>query len=375
MAQTWVQKQREHERAVDNRLRDEFIGLAGKISTIYSRAATDTTTGIAIVPPKRRAVRERLKDQIWNEAIRPYFIGQGEEPLIGAEPQSDYMRTIRDGVRGAIAIQLERQISIIRKYADDTVYNYLTGPRPFTMVRNMETNPRPSMTIIKELGGGVPRLMTYDPFHLFVYGDQPYRLSDRGWQTGIESRKAIDALLDVGIPRGTAAVDMAEQLKAYLWPEASKIMTKTPYGQVGSYWARRLARTEVTAAAGRSLINYAAGNPYIDMIDWVLSHRHGPKDEDICDVMAKNGPYKKNEVPLYPAHPHDRCNLQPLVTKTPAQVTAELRAMINAPMNVRPPEIQRLQGAFNPIWAVGAMLVGNWVLDVLGITGEQQNAA
>ncbi len=374
MAQSWDSRRKQHERAMDERLQRELLGLADRIGAQIQRAATDRNeAGLAIVPPNRRAVRERLKTQIWEQTIRPYFIGNGDEPLIGPEPQSDYMRTIRDGVRGAIALQLDRQISILRKYADDTVFNYLTGPRPFTIQRQMQSPPLTQRGIIKEIGG-VARVMTYDPFHLFVYGDQPYRLSDRGWQTGIETRKAIDALIDLHIPRGTSAVNLADMLVPYLWPEAARVTTKTPYGEVGSYWARRLARTEITAASGRSLINYSAGNLYIEEIDWVLSHRHGPKDADICDQLAANGPYKKNQVPLYPAHPHDRCTVQPRVTRTPGQVTQELRDMINAPISVRPPEIQRLQGAFNPVWAVGAMLVGAWVVDVLGEDSLQDAA-
>ncbi|MBZ0316325.1 MAG: hypothetical protein K8L91_07900 [Anaerolineae bacterium] len=378
MAQSWKSKQRQHEGAMDERLERELLALADKVGAQIQRAATGRNdAGLAIVPPNRRAVRERLKTQIWEQVIRPYFIGAGDEPLIGPEPQSDYMRTIRDGVRGAIAIQLDRQIAIIRKYADETVFNYLTGPRPFTIQRQMNPIPSPSPNkgkgVIREIGG-TARVMTYDPFHLFVYGDQPYRLSDRGWETADQTRKAIDALIDLHVPRGTSAVDMADMLVPYLWPEAAKVTTRTPYGEVGSYWARRLARTEITAASGRSLINYSAGNLYIEEIDWVLSHRHGPKDADICDQLAANGPYKKNQVPLYPAHPHDRCNLQPMVTRTPAQVTQELRDMLNAPIQLRPPEIQRLQGAFNPVWAVGAMLVGAWVVDVLG-QDAQENAA
>lgn len=375
MAQSWDSKRLSHERAMDKRLQRELMGLSDKIATLYTRAATDrNAAGLAIVPPRRRAVRERLKTQIWEQAIRPYFIGLGEEPLIGPEPQSDYMRLIRDGVKGAIGIQLDRQIAIIRKYADDTVYQYLTGPRPFTIQRQMQSPPLipPHFIergIIREIGG-IPRLMTYDPFHLFVYGDQPYRLSDRGWETADQTRKAIDALLDQGIPQGTSAVNMGKMLEAYLWPEAAKIKTRTPYGQVGSYWGRRLARTEITAAAGRSLVNYSAGNPYVDLIEWVLSGQH--KEPDICDQLA--GEYPKNQVPLYPAHPHDKCTLRPKVTQTPGQVTEVLRQMINAPIHLQAPEIRRLQGAFNPLWAVGAMLIGSWVIDVLGIRGEQENA-
>jgi hypothetical protein len=163
---------------------------------------------------------------------------------------------------------------------------------------------------------------------------------------------------------------MAELLVSYLWPEASRVTTRTPYGTVGSYWARRLARTEISAASGRSLINYSAGNPYIDMIAWALSGAH--KEYDICDVLAAAGPYPKNAVPLYVPHPHCKCNLRPLVTRRPAEVTEELRRMINAPLQF--PQIRRLQGAFNPLWAVAAMLTGAWLIEVLG-EESQQNAA
>jgi hypothetical protein len=369
MAQSWESKRLQFEAEMDTRLEGDMLALADRIGAQIQRAATETNkAGKAVVPPRRRAARERLKTQIWEQSIRPYFIGSADEPLIGPEPQSDYMRLIRDGVRGQISIQLDRQIGIIRKHADDTVYNYLTGPRPFTIQRQMNLTPDPSpkngegsRTVIKEIGGQ-PRIPLYDPYHLFVYGDTPYTLSDRGWDTASQFRQAIDALLDMHIPRGTSAVDLAVMLEPYLWPEAYTVTTRTPYGEVGSYWARRLARTEITAASGRSMINYSAGNPYVELIAWVLSGAH--KVPDICDQLAAAGPYPKNAVPLYPAHPHDKCGLRPLVTRTPAQVTEELRRMINAPMQF--PQIRRLQGAFNPLWAVAAMLAGYWVLDVLG---------
>jgi hypothetical protein len=355
MAISWKRQQLKHEAKMYDRLRGDMAGLIVSISLIVLRAA-----GRDGLIPNRRSTRETLSRAIWTQAIKPYFIGAGDDPLIGAVPQSPYMRLIVDGIRGSIRIQAERQIAIIQKAAPEDVFKWLTGPRLRATVR--------------EIGGGDRRL-DYDPFHLFV-NPNGYRLSDNGWNTAIRSRAAIDNLLTYEIPRRTAAVDIATKLEPYLWPEAAQVRTLTPYGTDGSYWARRLARTEITAAAGRSTVNASLGNPYVDLLRWTLSGSH--PEPDICDENAHGGPtsdgrYPKTDFPQYPAHPHELCTIVPEVTAMPAQVTAELRqVMASIPSDgERYLQREQLQGAFNLDWLIGALMMGYFVREVVG---EEQAA-
>ena len=194
---------------------------------------------------------------------------------------------------------------------------------------------------------------------MFVYQDKPYRLSDRVWRTAIDVRANIDQLLDYHIPQGVAAVDLAEYLVQYLTPGERPITTKTPYGIEGSYSARRLARTEITAAAGRSTINASIINPYIVGDQWTLSASH--PEFDICDKNAAGGPngdgiYPPQNFPIYPAHPHCLCYIVPIVTQNPAQVTQALRDEIDN----RTDFALSMEGIFALHWFIETLLSGDF---------------
>lgn len=356
MAQTWDSKRVQHERAMNERLRDDMLDLAARVSQLVLRYASERDKDGNPIIPNRQTTRTRLKVEVWSTIVKPYFIGQGDEPLIGQIPQSPFMTLIRDGVVGAVQIQVDRQVSIIKKYGDPDIVQFLTGYRPtYLDVQEMR---------VAEIGRTqVP--VYYDPWHLFV-DPNGYTLSDKGWQTGLQARRAIDALLNQHIGLGTSAVDLAKLLEAYLWPAASNITTKTPYGTVGSYWARRLARTEITAAAGRAVVNSSIANPFVTAIDWRLSGSH--KDYDICDENAANGPYPPENVPPYPAHPHDTCSLIPKTDIDSKALNAQLRREIQAAKR------EYMRGMFQPDWLLAALL-GGYLLKTLFRGREDQEAA
>lgn len=364
MTQTWDSRRLRHERDVDARLGRELQGVgqaAGRVILRYATATGDA--GQRIVPTARR-MRETLRSALWQEVVKPYFVGAGADALDGQAPQSPYARLLVDGITGAIHIQAERQVAIVERFAaaDRVVLDWLTAPRPIGEMRRA----------VSEQGG---RGLEYDPFHLFV-DPNGYTLSDRIWRVGVEERARIDALLDYHVPRGTAAVDIADRLERFLTPGATRARTRTPYGTEGSYAARRLARTEITAAAGRACMAANAINPYVTGTDWRLSASH-PRI-DICDPVATlsmsgqrlRPPYPANRMLVYPLHPHDLCSLLPAVTATPGQVTRELRAQIDAGAV----EARRLRGAFNLDWLVRA-LVGGWIFEAaLGAAALEEAA-
>jgi hypothetical protein len=167
------------------------------------------------------------------------------------------------------------------------------------------------------------------------------------WRAGIDVRSNIDAFLDYHIGRGASAVDMAAFLEDYLTPGSRLVRTKRPYGKEGSFAARRLARTEITRAAGAATINASAANPFVGGVKWVTSGSH--REIDQCDANARGGPngdgvYPPNEVPPYPNHPHCLCHLQPVATGDVGELIEGLRAQIRE----RSPIAQELQGLFNP---------------------------
>ncbi len=373
MAETWGSRQLRHEREMDARLIQDLRELGQGVGRIVMRHATGRDAEGQRIVPNSRSEREALRRDIWREALKPYFIGGGDEALDGPTPRSPYTRLMVEGIKGAVDIQAARQVAIIEKACkDEVVLRWLTGARPMGMAATPAEMARRG-GLIREQGPRGARTLSYDPYHLFV-DPNGYRLSDRVWNTSIEVRRRIDQVLDYQIPRHMAAVDIATRLEQYMTPEAARMRTSTPYGVEGSYAARRLARTEITATAGRSAVSANLANPYVDGTDWALSASHPGKgpEPDICDDLCtidKAGvrvrdPYPNDGVPAYPPHPHCFCTLRPVVTRTPAQVTAQLRAEIQAAT----PRAMRLRGAFNPDWLSQALLAGTFLAAVLGWT-------
>lgn len=139
-----------------------------------------------------------------------------------------------------------------------------------------------------------------------------YALSDRIWQMSESTLARIDALLDEGIAQGRAAVKIAKDLERFLLPERRGVTTRTPYGTVGSFDARRLARSEITRAA--SMAGYASGltNPFVVRARYHLSGSHDLKNCDgTCDQHyaedQANGGFEPDAVPLPMLDTHPQC--------------------------------------------------------------------
>lgn len=172
------------------------------------------------------------------------------------------------------------------------------------------------------------RGVIYDALHSFAHKDG-YKLSDRIWRAEAMTRNKIDALLAHHIRAGTSAVDIAKELESFLKRERVGVRTRKPYGTWGSYDARRLARTEITAALGRGVIAAAEANPFVEKIGWYLSPSRTGDWDCNCEANADGSPYDVNNVPTYPDHPHCMCTLRPVVTKKPDEAVEDIRAWLH----------------------------------------------
>lgn len=364
---------------------EDMRGLAARIVVIVNRYAQVPPDGVDRVLPTTRRTRDDLKSAVWSEVLKPYFIGAGDEPLTGVRANSAYARRIVDGIDAMLANEVRRQVAIVRKYADDVVWDWLTD----------------TSRVISEIG---PTRHSYDAFHLFV-DEKGYRLSDNIWQSAVDVRTRIDRLMVYHIQQGTAAVTIADLVEPFLTGTEAGRTTRTPYGRVGSYSARRLARTEITAAAGRATVNANMANPWVQGTKWNLSGSH--PDVDICDDNASGGPkgdgvYPNDGVPQYPAHPHDLCYLTGEVVARPGDVTRALRAEIDAAqgrlgvsdadaaairagvldrvlgrgpvgaglrLDTLPAhwDIERVRGIFNEDWMAAALKNGDFTEQILGV--------
>jgi hypothetical protein len=177
-----------------------------------------------------------------------------------------------------------------------------------------------------------------------------YRLSDRLWRTAASDRAQIDAILQAGVHKGQSPLQTSRQLESMLNPyyqprrdpdtfrilpkskQPKGVVTTTPRtgpgrgaerpgnSGLGSYAARRLARTETTRAFGASSLKSSYLNPLIERMKWRLSGHH--KRADVCNRNARDsspgqpaGVYALEDVPGYPAHPHEMCTISPYVTQ------------------------------------------------------------
>lgn len=393
MARSFEAQRLRHQRAMDRRLIAEHRQLAQAVASLVLRQAGPEGT-----LPNLRTTRARIGEQIWAQVLKPYYVGPGTDALQGDVPRSPYARLLYDGVAGATRIAVDQQLALVRRVVrDDEVWRFLTGPR---RVREMavagritELTVRPTQAARDALRGADGRIDVgrardalvrprgmYDAWHRWV-DPNGYRLSDRIWQTSINVRSRIDALLEYHIARGTAAVDIAQEIETFLTPGARLTRTTRPYGVEGSYAARRLARSEITAAAGRAHVNAAHANPFVAGIRWRLSGSH--RDRDECDENAHGGPngdgiYPPDEVPRYPNHPHDLCALVPVPRQDTAEVVQSLRAniqlargnLIGAAGGGDVAQAQALQGLLNTDYLVQALLAGTLdeaIMAVLGV--------
>lgn len=388
MAITYDSQRLRHQRVMDRRLTELHRTLARHIAQIVLRAATARGEGGDRVIPNSREVRQTLKDVIWRDAVKPLYIGAGTDALRGAEPQSPYARLLVEGITEATRIQVQRQVAIVRRLVRDAeVLRWLTGPRSLLAVREMQPTITGRITelvgptaaqvgALRGVDGRIdvnraratlvrPRGL-YEPFHSWV-DPNGYRLSDRIWRTSIDVRSRVDRLLDYHIARGTSAVEIADLIEPFLTPQALSRRTVRPYGTEGSYAARRLARTEITAAAGRATINASAANPFVTGVQWRLSASH-PRI-DICDHYARGGEngdgvYPVDQVPPYPPHPHCLCSLLPVAMGSTTDLVASLREDIRAARgnllgSVGGNRARALQGILNPEFLTRAILSGS----------------
>ena len=175
-------------------------------------------------------------------------------------------------------------------------------------------------------------LAQYESPHNWV-DPNGYRLSDRVWRNDEETRRRLDQLMAKMMSEGRSAQDIADAASKYLIPgKADKLVKTYEYfdngnkvTQKAAFGAWRLARSEISRAAGWAQKMAALANPYVDKMEWVLSASH-PR-VDICDSLADAGPYPVEDAPVIvqDSHPMCICHTRSIVSQSPADVTNRLR--------------------------------------------------
>lgn len=293
---------------LDQMLREASQQIAGIL-------AQNAVNGV--IPTSRR---DLVLDQAGAVISNFFARGRSVYATDGVTPLTRYATILNYRLALVIARTIAAHTLYLRRRLPEDLTRWLATARPITQEQVNVTNP----------------LANYDAPHTWV-DPNGYRLSDRIWRAGQTTRLKIDALLTDGIRTGRGALQMAQDLEAFLLPTQT-LRTKKPYGTDASYPAMVLARSEISRAASEATFAASRANPFVSGMDWRLSARH-PK-VDICDSLATIGmsgerikdPYPLEGAPMVVADSHPQClcaNL-PAVTESADDVIASLRAQLQA---------------------------------------------
>ena len=269
----------------------------------------------------------RMLQRVTAQLVRSYIVGENNEGVADdGRALSEFMYALNRAVAKVTRDIFMAHENYISAHTTTPIWNWLRAGRN-----------RDRMVEEQADSGDYADLLStgdldYDPAHLFVPAERraygPYRLSDRLWQTSEITRLQIDRLVFEGVRDGRGAHRIANDITQTLLPGARRRGSTTVFrerrGLVPTpnvpYAAWRLARTEITASAGRATLAASRANPFVDRIEWLLSPNH-PRI-DICD--SRQGIYPLGQEPGYPAHPNCLCVLVPVVTSSPSQTLNDL---------------------------------------------------
>ena len=145
-------------------------------------------------------------------------------------------------------------------------------------------------------------------------------LSRRIWNRTDQLQGNIEDILTQGIAQHRSALQIAQDLEAYVSPKAKMpvswltLYPDIPFNRQIDYNAQRLARTAINHAYWAANMTAAKANPFCKAMHWQLSPSHYERQvarfgEDICDAYASHdeglgrGNFPVDDVPM----PHAQC--------------------------------------------------------------------
>lgn len=308
-----------------------FEGLLNQLLGVIARH----TNSDGVLDP--RAEREILQQA--DDATTALFVGPDGRhayAVDGVTPLSPYARALNYWLAWETWQVARHHQDFLREHLPDDIYRWLGTARNFA---------------------------TYDPPLLWP-DTRGYSLSDRIWESSLNTRKKVSGILSEAIHTGRASTSLSRSLEQFLLPNRAALRTKKPYGTDASFDAMRLARTEISLHHTRITFAAAEANPFVDGMDWALSASH-PKF-DICDGLATIGmsgerlkdPYPLGSAPMVvsSSHPQCICNNRPAVSQSTDAVIAELRGRMERG-EPPPPTPVNLTGFV--IALIGAVLAGD----------------
>ena len=290
-----------------------FDGLAARVSLLVLNSVGEEMDG---------AARSRIMDGVRSLALPIY------------QPGGELLQAIRQRNGEMLTAIAQQHHDFMAENLPDDLMEWLANAAPrSTDAPRTAQRVAAARRVVAQVQGQ-PALFSashldYNPLHNFVYADGTgYTLSDRVWRAGTDLRGGVDKLLQQGITQGLGAHETAKLLTGHLQARADARGARKVWRK-GRGWVRtpnvpssawRLARTEITASAGRFTMASAYANPFVNRVEWRLSAGHARADE--CDDHA--GMHDLADVPGYPSHPACLCLLVPQSERSPDQVLDDL---------------------------------------------------
>lgn len=298
--------------------------------------------------------RNRLLREV-GELVQGLFVADGRFAFAddGVTPRTDFAQLLNIFYVRVVLEAVYQQRDWLAKHAPAAVFQFLAQATPIDLgeaenpfLRRDGESDEAFRKRLDDLRVFRPNPMAeLDPNRQWVPMHQwqdsnGYQLSDRIWNTSVETRKAIDKIINDALKNGWSAVNLAKELTDKLNPDARENAT---------YHTMRLARTEIARAANHAAYISAYLNPYVDAID-VARSPNGDVNCPICPQYATIGiggerlrePYSVHAAMIPPFHPHCMDHTQPVVTDAPQTVSMRLQAVVddaqatNFPPSVNP---------------------------------------
>jgi hypothetical protein len=266
------------------------------------------------------------------------FVGaDGKSPYDrnGVTPLAPFPRVLNQWYVKVVTAAVRSHAAYLKRTLPEDVYRWLRSAKTSGLQVGSEHT-------LKEMAIGVDALMhpgfvpnalaQYDPMHFWVNPVDGYTLSTRIWSNSIETRKRMEGMLDRLIAEGRGSAQIARIMEQFLLPGREALRTMRPYGRDVSYYAMRLARSEIASAANRAAYVSAVTNPFVETIDIARSASGDPT----CEICAEHAtididqsrvsdpiPVDEADIPIY--HPHCQCRAQSNVGQSPSEVVRQLR--------------------------------------------------
>lgn len=338
-------------------MQQDMAGLFGRLAQQASiQVLTAASADGSLSEAQGRRVRARI-----GQIINNMFVGgDGISPFAddGVTPLAAYPRLLNGYLATVIIEVVDKHAAYMARVTPPDVQDMLAIAAKRRDVSEMRVSEQGRDGFYENLRIFQPNpLAFYDAPHIWI-DPNGYRLSDRIWRSGQETRLKLDRILSQSLNEGRGALEIANLIEDLLVPSRRRITTTKPYGERYqgrvAYDAMRLARSEIARAHGQAAKAASVANPYVEFIDWRLSAMH-PR-VDICDIIAGEGPYPVGSapVPVQDSHPQCMCALVPQTHRAPSSVTAELRAALQeAEAEFLRPVLTPLQTQQFKAWLLG----------------------